>query len=166
MAGVSSLTYNWIRPRQVLAHLAEALTDHHLEWRTIMGRSVSRNPAWRPESSCSAESRWGVPETEVAELTGLPGWTVRRTAELPADIDGITRWSDRTIWLSDELSGAYARFVLEHEIQHARRGPAAHASSINAEEIECDRGAVEAMWAAGLLVDTAWLDPAVDLSAM
>lgn len=53
-----------------------------------------------------------------------PEWHVHFTAALPGGALGITRWSDRTIWLTPNLTQVQRRCVLEHERQHILRGPA------------------------------------------
>lgn len=91
------------------------------------------------------------------DVPPVEGWTLHRTVALPHGVNAATRWSDRTIWLDEALSGPFARFVLEHELQHVRRGPRARDVPEDAEERACDEGAARAMWAAGLVVDVAWL---------
>ena len=53
-----------------------------------------------------------------------PEWHVHFAAALPGGALGITRWSDRTIWLMPNLTQVQRRCVLEHERQHILRGPA------------------------------------------
>lgn len=56
-------------------------------------------------------------------IRGLVDWTVHFTHDLPADVMGVTRWRDRTIWVAHGLTQVERRCVIEHERQHALRGP-------------------------------------------
>lgn len=65
------------------------------------------------------------------------GWTVHWTDELPEGMDGATRWADKTVWLSTDLEGEDLEFIVQHELQHVRRGPA-RGWSQEVEERLCD----------------------------
>lgn len=54
----------------------------------------------------------------------FPEWRVGYARALPGGARGITRWSDRTLWLLLDLTQVERRCVLEHERQHILRGPA------------------------------------------
>ena len=56
-------------------------------------------------------------------IRALVEWTVHWTHDLPDGIDGVTRWSDRTIWVRHGLSQVQRRCIIEHERQHVIRGP-------------------------------------------
>ncbi|WP_155892982.1 hypothetical protein [Intrasporangium chromatireducens] len=94
-----------------------------------------------------------------AQIFEALDWRLVRTDGLPDDMTGLAHWGQRIVWLDHELRGPYARFVLEHELQHVLRGPVLGTgpSAILAEELECDRLATEAMRAAGYDVDPEWL---------
>lgn len=53
----------------------------------------------------------------------LADWTVYWAHDLPEGVNGVTRWSDKTIWLRHGLSQVQRRCVIEHERHHVIRGP-------------------------------------------
>ena len=51
-----------------------------------------------------------------------PEWRIHFAPSLPWGALGVTRWSDRTVWLVSGLTQVQRRCVIEHERQHILRG--------------------------------------------
>lgn len=49
-------------------------------------------------------------------------WRIHFAPSLPWGALGVTRWSDRTVWLVHDLTQVERRCILEHERQHILRG--------------------------------------------
>lgn len=59
---------------------------------------------------------------EAFETLRRGGWSLHFAGELPWGALGITRYSDRTVWIVRGLTARQYRTVLAHEVIHAERG--------------------------------------------